>query len=464
MNCPKCGNPLNNTYKCSRCGHADPIMQKIIHASNWHYNQGLAKAKVKDLTGAMNSLLQSLKYNKRNTKARNLLGLVYYQTGEIVTALGEWVISQHFQGENNPATVYINAIQSNPGKLLQANKTIRMYNQALQYIEQNNADLAIIELKKAVNQAPNYIKAYQLLGLLYFERQQYAAARKVFLQALKVDRNNITTLRYMEQLQKVAGRKGIKTKTIKNSEFTGISDPNPVVIEEGSHNSYTDFNTGLLSFVNVIIGIVIGVAVVWILIVPSVKKKQTTEYNQAIVEYSQSISEKNSQITNLQNEVGNLTAANTELNNQLDKYTSSEDAQNSDTLLIQAVSAFFDEDMARAGEIVGGIDSALLGSEEARSVYGHIYSETRTTASTSVFNQAYADFEAENFTEAISGFTKVLNLNPESSEAIYYLGRCYHRLADLENASLYYNRYLTEFPNGSRAEEIQGYKSEFNAG
>ena len=95
-----------------------------------------------------------------------------------------------------------------------------MYNQALQYIEQNNADLAIIELKKAINQAPNYIKAYQLLGLLYFERQQYAAARKVFLQALKVDRNNITTLRYMEQLQKVAGRKGIKTKSIKNSEFT----------------------------------------------------------------------------------------------------------------------------------------------------------------------------------------------------------------------------------------------------
>ena len=147
-----------------------------------------------------------------------------------------------------------------------------------------------------------------------------------------------------------------------------------------------------------------------------------------------------------------------------DRYTSSEDSQNSDTLLIQAVSAFFNEDMAQAGEIVGGIDSALLGSEEARSVYGHIYSETRSTASTSVFNQAYADFEAENFTEAISGFTKVLNLNPESSEAIYYLGRCYHRLADLENASLYYNRYLTEVPNGSLSEELQGYLSEFNAG
>lgn len=86
MNCIKCNMPLENVYVCPHCGHVDKVAKKIIYSSNWHYNQGLAKAKVRDLSGAVTSLSQSLKYNKRNTDARNLLGLIYYQMGEIVAA------------------------------------------------------------------------------------------------------------------------------------------------------------------------------------------------------------------------------------------------------------------------------------------------------------------------------------------------------------------------------------------
>ena len=102
--------PLENVYVCPHCGHVDKVAKKIIYSSNWHYNQGLAKAKVRDLSGAVTSLSQSLKYNKRNTDARNLLGLIYYQMGEIVAALSEWVISVHFQERNNIAADYIQAI------------------------------------------------------------------------------------------------------------------------------------------------------------------------------------------------------------------------------------------------------------------------------------------------------------------------------------------------------------------
>lgn len=90
------------------------------------------KAKVRDLSGAVTSLSQSLKYNKRNTDARNLLGLIYYQMGEIVAALSEWVISVHFQERNNIAADYIQAIQNNPAKLKAANKVIQKYNLALE--------------------------------------------------------------------------------------------------------------------------------------------------------------------------------------------------------------------------------------------------------------------------------------------------------------------------------------------
>ena len=61
-------------------------------ASNAYYNDALEKAGVRDLSGAIESLKISLRFNKLNIDARNLLGLIYYEMGEVVTALTEWVI------------------------------------------------------------------------------------------------------------------------------------------------------------------------------------------------------------------------------------------------------------------------------------------------------------------------------------------------------------------------------------
>lgn len=40
MNCPKCGTPLENTYRCPKCAYEEPIMKRIIQSSNYHYNIG----------------------------------------------------------------------------------------------------------------------------------------------------------------------------------------------------------------------------------------------------------------------------------------------------------------------------------------------------------------------------------------------------------------------------------------
>ena len=43
---------------------------------------GLAKAQIRDLTGACELLRRSVRLDKKNTNARNLLGLVYFEMGE----------------------------------------------------------------------------------------------------------------------------------------------------------------------------------------------------------------------------------------------------------------------------------------------------------------------------------------------------------------------------------------------
>lgn len=447
MNCPQCNTPLKNAYVCSQCGQTNILMRKIIFASNWHYNQGLDKIKVKDLTGATTSLLTSLKYNKFNTDARNLLGLIYYQTGEIVAALSEWVISVHLQKKANIAATYIRAVQNNPGKLQQANKVIKKYNLALNYLDQNNTDMAIIELKKVVNLSPNYVSAYQLLGLLYIKTKQYAAARKVLVRSLHVDRNNITSLRYLEELGKIAGNK-TKTRNKKRDGFQQINDPNPVVIEEKTFGSYTDFNTGLLSFVNVVIGIIIGAAVVWLLLVPSVQRSETEKYNRAVVEYSEQLSDKNSEISSLTKQIDDLNAQNEVLQSQLDVYASATDEGSNDLLLVQAAKAFMLGNQSEAGEILANIEVGKLDSQEAKDIYDHILGVTKEQTVNSLYQSGLNAYESGNYSEAKTYLTKVLRLDNRNENAIFYLASSYEKLADLTNAAIYYQRIVDEFPSG----------------
>ena len=90
MKCYNCGAKLGRENICPECGVNVKIYKKIVMASNEYYNDALAKASVRDLSGAIESLKTSLKFNKLNIDARNLLGLIYFEMGEVVEALTEW--------------------------------------------------------------------------------------------------------------------------------------------------------------------------------------------------------------------------------------------------------------------------------------------------------------------------------------------------------------------------------------
>ena len=70
---------------------------KLVYLSNQWYNDGLKKANIRDLSGAVKSLKKSLQYNRGNVASRNLLGLVYYGRGEVAEALVEWIISKNMK-------------------------------------------------------------------------------------------------------------------------------------------------------------------------------------------------------------------------------------------------------------------------------------------------------------------------------------------------------------------------------
>ena len=172
MRCYKCNSVLSDEDYCLKCGADVSVYKIVVKASNSYYNQGLEKARVRDLTGAVTALKTSLSLNKKNIKARNLLGLVYYEMGELAMALSEWVISLNLKQDRNVAEVYIRKIKSNPNKLELINQAARRYNIALAKAKEGGDDVALIQLKKVAATYPKFIRANLLLALIYMKRNE----------------------------------------------------------------------------------------------------------------------------------------------------------------------------------------------------------------------------------------------------------------------------------------------------
>ena len=182
--------------------------QKLEYQSNYWYNDGLKKAQIRDLSGAIVSLKRSLQFNRENITARNLLGLVYYGRGEVAEALVEWIISKNFRASENIASYYISKVQDNPSELEKVNQAVHKYNQCLGYCRQNGEDLAIIQLKQVIASHPTFLKAYQLLALIYIQTNQNTKARQILIEAKKLDTTNELTLTYLREVTKQRGRHG----------------------------------------------------------------------------------------------------------------------------------------------------------------------------------------------------------------------------------------------------------------
>ena len=66
MRCYKCGCVLSANDTCAKCGTDVSIYKKTARVSDIYYNKGLEKARVRDLSGAIETLKVSLMINKYN--------------------------------------------------------------------------------------------------------------------------------------------------------------------------------------------------------------------------------------------------------------------------------------------------------------------------------------------------------------------------------------------------------------
>lgn len=306
MNCMNCGAFLTDMDLdyCSKCGCNVLIQKKVDYLSKYYYNQGLEKASIRDLSGAINCLKQSLTYNKNNIQARNLLGLVYFETGEVVAALSEWVISKNLQPNRNLASEYIDKLQANSNKLEAINETIKKYNNALTLCREGHEDMAAIRLKKILAQNSKLIKGYHLLALIQMKDGEWNKARRTLRKAARIDKTNTTTLRFLREVDE---QTGVATKLehqgrgfFKNGSEERESDSvfsHEMTIQPPVYKAKSKMSL----FFTMMLGFAAGAAAFWFLAVPAIRQGIYREANQQIVKYSDSLASQGAELSKAQN-------------------------------------------------------------------------------------------------------------------------------------------------------------------
>ena len=452
MKCPKCGRMVpDRRNRCEDCGEDLVIYRKVYRLSNVYYNRGLEKAKIRDLSGAVLLLKRSLEMNKRNTHARNLLGLVYFEMGETVAALSEWVVSKNFQEEENDAGYYMDLVQSNPNKLEQMNQAIKKYNFALSSALQDSEDLAVIQLKKVIGLNPKFLRAIHLLSLLYMKAGEYERARKLLVRAAKIDVANTVTLRYLRELNGlVAGDISAAKKEQADVQAAQFEIP----------TAYKEDKPNIMAYVNLVLGLVIGIVFVYFVIVPGIRSGMNEEYMAEQRDYAEEIAGLNASIASLESENRLLEETADELREELDAIEIPE----YDRTMYDALFAVIEDylsyqenaepaDAVAIAAAVTEIDTSQLENETAGTIAGIVEAGVYPTAAEELYNQARGLYDAGNYEEALPLFETVVSYDMSAAAYVYYTARCYHRSGDPEGAVPYYEYVIENFPGTNLAED-----------
>lgn len=433
MNCPACKNEIKQAHRCPICDFDIDLYRKIKSISIGLYNKGLEQAHNRELTDAIDSLTKAVEFDKSNVDARNLLGLVYFEMGQVGQALTEWVISTHFKKEDNIANDYINQIQANPRKLEMYNDSIRMYNQAIEYIRQRSEDLAIIQLKKAIQQSPNFVEAYCLLALCYIAQKDKSKALSYIEKVLEIDISNPKAIRYQKELKST-----LRPQATERARTVGKHE------QKRTANTYF---SPLGQIVGFIVGAICTAALLFILVIPDKTNhlnKQiadlNTENQRLEGELAKVTRESQETITSLEEEIAKMAATNEELQQ---KQNAIEEAQK----ITQAENLYKNNNVAEAASLLMSIDADNI-PEASKTAYNTLADKVFKDAGRYHYNTGLNNYSKGDYTNAKLNFEKsFLYVKDQyySDNALYYLGRIYETEKNIEKAKEFYQQAIDQY-------------------
>jgi tetratricopeptide (TPR) repeat protein len=424
--------------------------RRIRVIANSYYNMGLEKAKLRDLTGSADCLKKCLHFNKYMTDARNLLGLIYYEVGEVGDALVQWVISKNLQSEDNRADYYLEVIQKKKGTMDLERRAVRRFNQALAYVKSESEDLAILQLNKAVEDKPNYVKAQLLFALLYIVREDYQKAGKAVNKVLQIDHNHPKALYYKSIMKETGTRvkpeREPEKRKLKNVVSHRQMQDDDVIIPP----SYKE-NTRDQAVLNILAGLLLGAAVVFFMVMPANTKSINDNHNKEMLKYSEQLSQANQKADLLTGQLNSLESEKKTAEDSLASLTN-----NSDSVLAQYQSvigilqAYKKDDFPSAVKIYADLNPGLIASADVQAIIVEIKKDMAQKGCPILESLGDKAMEAGDSQSALNYYAKCIELKPDSWQAKFKTAVIYKGMDQKDQA----NGLFSDIINNSKDETL----------
>lgn len=437
--CPKCARPLDADSYCNHCELNISVYNKIKVNSKALYNQGLQKAQIRDLSTSIDLLNRSVRMNKNNTDARNLLGLIYFEIGETVSALQHWVISKNLNPHDNEAVYFLKQVQDNQSYLDKLNSAIKKYNQSLHHIEQGSIDLAIIQLKKVISLNPKYVKAYALIALCYIKDGHVDKAKKVLHKVLTIDKSNYIARKYLDEINDDTVTRDDFKDTAKEDRVGGI----------GLSPVRTKINSTVFQFVAMAIGVAIGLAIMSFMVMPGRIDEKNSEINELAADLTKSETDLDTleaEALLLKSEIEAIKASDEGLSQAI---TEKETQLKETVRVLNAMNLYVNGEEIAAADNLFVVDSSML-TADVSAIYDSLTSAIYPTVAEDAHNAGYSAYQSGKHDEAIALLTssyKYAKNSDFSSRTLYFLARSYYKKGEIETALPIFQKILDDYPD-----------------
>ena len=293
------------------------------------------------------------------------------------------------------------------------------------------------------------------------KRQEYERARKLLKKAANIDTTNTTTLRYLQEIEDATGkstRVGKKHWRFEKEKEEAVSGTlrymsgTEMVIQP---TTFRDSST-IATFINIILGILLGGAIVWFLVVPANRQEVNDEANRQVTDANTKLASEAARAQDLQDEIDGYKSQVDSANQ--DKEDALKKAQSYDDLLA-AVNKYVSGDVSGASTAVAALDASDFDGN-AKTLYDSMASAVGTSLFSQYYNTGATAYLAGNYTTAADQLQKAVDADterksPDYAQAMLCLGISYYQLGQQDKANEILNKFTEYYPN--QASQAQGY-------
>ena len=329
----------------------------------------------------------------------------------------------------------------------------------------------MIQLKKVLSYNPKYVRAHQLLALLYIVAEEWEKAHRELEKCCQIDTNNTTTLRYMKEVEHML----MPEEAVKNTSKKKMPRENVVRYQSGNETIIQPVNMketkGVSTLLNLGIGVIIGVAIACFLILPGQIRNAKADINKELRAVSEQSDAKTATIDELEQKVQKLTDENAQLAEEVSSFQGTDGTLKATDGLMMAVDAYLKDpnDIQTIAAYLEALDEdedSKDGAQDKTDAFTALYDDFIELVGEKLvayyYNAGYASYRADDYEAAIPNLARAYQYDNTNGDALYHLANSYRRNGDDNKAKELYAEVIDNFPDTEIANRSETYLAEIN--